>query len=92
MPLLSSLLFDDRGGSRAGFKLEAYADLLLLLDIVEALVSIEAEIAAQYTRLSYLRAKAALWDARARGDAAAEAAAQQQVANAFNRMDMEEER
>ena len=35
---------------------------------------IEAEIAAQYTRLDYLRAKAALWDARARGDAAAEAA------------------
>lgn len=44
-PLLNSLLFDDRGGSRAGFKLEAYADLLLLLDIVEALVSIEVEIA-----------------------------------------------
>src|SRR6201992_3186929 len=40
---------------------------------------IEAEIAAQYTRLDYLQAKAALWDARARGDAAAEAAAQQQV-------------
>ncbi len=40
-----SLLFDDRGGSRAGFKLEAYADLLLLLDVVEALVSIEVEIA-----------------------------------------------
>jgi MerR family copper efflux transcriptional regulator len=36
---------------------------------------IEAEIAAQYTRLDYLRAKAALWDARARGDAAAEAGA-----------------
>jgi hypothetical protein len=44
-PLLTSLLFDDRGGSRAGFKLEAYADLLLLLDVVEALVSIEVEIA-----------------------------------------------
>jgi hypothetical protein len=44
-PLLNSLLFDDRGGSRAGFKLEAYADLLLLLDIVEALVNIEVEIA-----------------------------------------------
>jgi MerR family transcriptional regulator, copper efflux regulator len=53
---------------------------------------IEAEIAARHTRLNYLRAKAALWDARARGDAAAEAAAQQQVANAFNRMDMAEER
>jgi MerR family transcriptional regulator, copper efflux regulator len=53
---------------------------------------IETEIAAQYVRLDYLRAKAALWDARARGDAAAEAAAQQQVGCAFNRMDMEEER
>ncbi len=53
---------------------------------------IEAEIAAQYTRLDYLQAKAALWDARARGDAAAEAAAQQQVNAAFDRIDMEEER
>jgi len=42
--LLTSLLFDDRGGSRAGFKLEAYADLILLQDIVEALVTIEREI------------------------------------------------
>src|SRR5580658_2826558 len=48
---------------------------------------IEAEIAAQYTRLDYLRAKAALWDARARGDAAAEAQAQQQVVDAFYGMD-----
>ena len=53
---------------------------------------IEAEIAAQYTRLDYLRAKAALWDARARGDAAAEAEAKLQVTAAFERMDMEEER
>jgi MerR family transcriptional regulator, copper efflux regulator len=53
---------------------------------------IEAEIAAQYARLDYRRANAALWDARARGDAAAEAAAQQQVGCAYNRMDMEEER
>ena len=53
---------------------------------------IEAEIAAQYTRLDYLRAKAALWDARARGDAAAEAAAQQQVGCAYSRMNLEEER
>jgi MerR family copper efflux transcriptional regulator len=36
---------------------------------------IEAEIAAQQARLGYLREKAALWDARDRGDAAAEAAA-----------------
>ena len=49
---------------------------------------IEAEIAAQYTRLDYLREKAALWDARANGDAAAEAAAQQRVVEAFCRMDM----
>ena len=53
---------------------------------------IEAEIAAQYTRLDYLRAKAALWDARARGDAAAEAEAKQQVNAAYDRLDMEEER
>jgi MerR family transcriptional regulator, copper efflux regulator len=53
---------------------------------------IEAEIAAQYTRLDYLRAKAALWDARARADAAAEAEAKQQVNAAYDRLDMEEER
>jgi MerR family copper efflux transcriptional regulator len=53
---------------------------------------IEAEIAAQYTRLDYLRAKAALWDARARADGAAEDEAKQQVNAAFSRLDMEEER
>ena len=53
---------------------------------------IEAEIAAQYTRLDYLRAKAALWDARARADAAAEAEAKQQVNAAYDRLEMEEER
>jgi MerR family transcriptional regulator, copper efflux regulator len=52
---------------------------------------IEAEIAAQHTRLQYLRAKAALWDACARGDADAEAEAQQQVADAFHRMDIDME-
>jgi DNA-binding transcriptional MerR regulator len=36
---------------------------------------VEAEIAAQHTRLRYLRAKAELWDARDRGDSAAEAEA-----------------
>jgi MerR family transcriptional regulator, copper efflux regulator len=51
----------------------------------------EAEIAAQHTRLDYLRAKAALWDARARGDAAAEAAAQQRVNHAVSHLDMEME-
>ena len=49
---------------------------------------IEAEIAAQHTRLDYLREKAALWDARARGDAVAEAAAKQRVTDAIKRMDM----
>src|SRR6202161_2751558 len=53
---------------------------------------IEAEIAAQYTRLDYLREKAALWDARARGDVAAEAAAQQRVRDAYERMDTGVER
>jgi MerR family transcriptional regulator, copper efflux regulator len=53
---------------------------------------IEAEIAAQYTRLDYLRAKAALWDARARADATAEAEAKQQVNAAYDRLEVEEER
>jgi DNA-binding transcriptional MerR regulator len=52
---------------------------------------IEAEIAALHTRLDYLREKSALWDARARGDATAEAAAQQRVHVALGRMDMEME-
>lgn len=50
-----------------------------------------AEIAALHTRLDYLREKAALWDARAHGDAAVEAAAQQRVHAALGRMDMETE-
>jgi MerR family copper efflux transcriptional regulator len=50
---------------------------------------IEAEIAAQYARLDYLRAKAALWDARSRGDAEAEADAQARVMAAFDRMDLD---
>jgi MerR family transcriptional regulator, copper efflux regulator len=50
---------------------------------------IEGEIAAQHTRLDYLREKAALWDARTRGDTAAEADAQQRVMDAFDRMEME---
>ncbi len=52
---------------------------------------IEAEIAALHTRLDYLREKSALWDARAHGDAAAEAAAQQRVHAALSRMDTETE-
>jgi MerR family copper efflux transcriptional regulator len=49
---------------------------------------IEAEIAAQHTRLDYLREKAALWDARDRGDVADEAEAQQRVINAYHRMEI----
>ena len=52
---------------------------------------IAAEIAALHTRLDYLREKSALWDARARGDAAAESAAQRRVHAALSRMDMEME-
>jgi MerR family transcriptional regulator, copper efflux regulator len=52
---------------------------------------IEAEIVAQHARLGYLRAKAALWDARAQGDAVAEAEAQQRVVDAFGCMDMKME-
>src|SRR5215470_602069 len=40
---------------------------------------VEAEIAAQHARLGYLREKAAMWDARARGDADAEAEAVQRL-------------
>ena len=40
---------------------------------------IEAEIATLRIHLEYLREKAALWDARDRGDAAAEAEASQRV-------------
>ena len=52
---------------------------------------IQAEIAALHTRLDYLREKSALWDARAHGDAVAEAAAQHRVHAALGRMDMEME-
>jgi MerR family transcriptional regulator, copper efflux regulator len=47
---------------------------------------IEAEIAAQHTRLDYLREKAALWDARARGDTEAEATAWQRANEAIERL------
>ncbi len=43
---------------------------------------IEAEIVAQHARLRYLRAKAALWDARDRGDTAAENEAMQPFVDA----------
>src|ERR1700729_1874440 len=47
---------------------------------------IEAEIAAQHARLGYLREKAALWDARDRGDTAAEARAAQRSRDAAGRL------
>ncbi|GAA0594970.1 MerR family transcriptional regulator [Kribbella sandramycini] len=48
---------------------------------------IEAEIAAQHVRLEYLRQKAALWDARERGDAAAEATATERVLAVITRLE-----
>jgi DNA-binding transcriptional MerR regulator len=48
---------------------------------------IKAEIAAQHTRLEYLTAKAALWDARDRDDAAAEQAAVDRVMNVINELE-----
>lgn len=47
---------------------------------------IEAEIAAQHSRLEYLREKAALWDTRDRGDIAAEAETTQRVVDAAGRL------
>ena len=47
---------------------------------------IEAEIEAQHARLGYLRAKAAMWGARDRGDATAEAEAWQTVRGAFEHL------
>ena len=46
-----------------------------------------AEIAALHTRLDYLREKAALWDARDRGDADAEAQAWQRIREVVERME-----
>jgi DNA-binding transcriptional MerR regulator len=48
---------------------------------------IEAEIVAQRARLAYLREKAALWDARERGDAAAEEA-RERSAEAAGRLEL----
>jgi MerR family copper efflux transcriptional regulator len=47
---------------------------------------IEAEIVAQRARLRYLREKAALWDARDRGDATAEAQAMKRSMDAAGRL------
>jgi DNA-binding transcriptional MerR regulator len=49
---------------------------------------IEAEIAAARSRLDYLHEKAALWDARARGDEAGEAEAELRVRDAGSRLEM----
>jgi DNA-binding transcriptional MerR regulator len=49
---------------------------------------IEAEIVAQHARLGYLREKAALWDARDRGDTAAEAEAVQRAIEAAGRLEV----
>ncbi len=48
---------------------------------------VEAEIVAQHARLEYLREKAALWDARDRGDVEAEAVAQQRAHDAARALD-----
>ncbi|MFI7128690.1 MerR family transcriptional regulator [Nonomuraea sp. NPDC050153] len=47
---------------------------------------VEAEIAAQHARLAYLREKAGLWDARDRGDTAAEAEAMRRSIGAAGRL------
>ncbi|MFE6890440.1 MerR family transcriptional regulator [Streptomyces sp. NPDC057694] len=49
---------------------------------------VEEEIAAQQARLGYLREKAALWDARERGDGAAEATATQRSLEAAKRLEV----
>ncbi|MEU4241587.1 MerR family transcriptional regulator [Actinoplanes sp. NPDC026619] len=49
---------------------------------------VEAEIAAQQARLAYLREKAALWDARERGDDAGEAAIGLRVAELISRLEV----
>ncbi|MER5951651.1 MerR family transcriptional regulator [Streptomyces sp. NPDC001904] len=49
---------------------------------------VEEEIAAQRARLGYLREKAALWDARERGDGAAEAVATQRSLDAARRLEV----
>ncbi|MGI5229323.1 MerR family transcriptional regulator [Actinoallomurus sp. CA-142502] len=47
---------------------------------------IEAEIVAQQARLGYLREKAALWDARDRGDGTAEAEVTRRLVDAVDRL------
>ena len=47
---------------------------------------VEDEIAAQQARLGYLRVKASIWDARDRGDEAAEAEGWQRLADVVGRL------
>ncbi|WP_436535201.1 MerR family transcriptional regulator [Actinoplanes sp. HUAS TT8] len=49
---------------------------------------IEAEIVAQQARLGYLREKAALWDARDRGDERAESEITRRVVDAIGRLEV----
>jgi len=49
-------------------------------------IRVEAEIATLRVHLDYLSEKAALWDARARGDAAAESAAGQRIQDMVPRL------
>jgi MerR family transcriptional regulator, copper efflux regulator len=49
---------------------------------------VEAEIAARQARLGYLREKAAMWDARHRGDEAAEAESLHRLVEVVARMDV----
>ena len=50
-------------------------------------VRIEAQIATLHVHLDYLRAKAALWDARDHGDADAEATAHRRVQDMYPRLE-----
>jgi MerR family transcriptional regulator, copper efflux regulator len=69
----------DRGRAAAGEQRD------LLLRHAER---VEAEIAAQHARLGYLRVKAAMWDARDRGDAAGEAEAVRRLVDVVARLDV----
>jgi DNA-binding transcriptional MerR regulator len=71
--------------NRARGRVAAAEQRALLLRHAER---VKAEIAKLHTHLDYLREKAAVWDARDRGDAAAEAQAWQRVQGAVERMEV----
>ena len=71
--------------NRARGRVAAAEQRALLLRHAER---VKAEIAKLHTHLDYLREKAAVWDARDRGDAAAEAQAWQRVRGAVERMEV----